>query len=280
MSIEKDLPHSGLLNTLAVGLEKALTIITKSPIESLPDLEPETEEKRKKMLFNILPNEESRGGYSEYEVQATSMIRKIGMTPSFKLKHAMFKKMVLKLVYSFYEERAKEMTSKIEFGVYIFDSLMKKYMMKKAAQNRFKHLLSSCVKYKTITRIRVFGRFLGLYDFFDANDLNFYLTTANTLRSNLVGKALSNLDSAEKHFVPYARCVECIKSLSRSLPSSEISEVFHKLEIIKFNDPGNKQLIVEIDEFLEILIEKYHNHKNESYDFVKYIYDAGDVRVI
>lgn len=270
------MPHIGILNALSAGLNQALIAISESPIEILPDPEPEIEEKKRKLLFNILPTEEEKGT-SEFEAIAQTMIRKIGMTPNYKLKHAMFKKMLLRLITNFYDDRGKDMNNKLEFGVFVFSTLMKKYMMKKAAQNRFKHLLSSCMKYKSISRVRIFGRFIGLYGIFDLNDLNLYVTSAQTLKAGLTGKAFTNLESSERHFTNYSRCMECVKLLSKTLPKAEVTEITHKIEIIKINDTVNRTTVIDVDEFLEIIIEKYHFHKSEAYNFVKLIYEAGDV---
>lgn len=270
-----ELPHINVLNAVSLGLNKAIKTISSVPIEVFQG--PEIEEKRKKLLINIIPTEEERQ-VSEFEILATSCIRKIGMTPNYKLKHAMFKKMLLRLITSFYDERSKDIANKVEFGTFVYTSLMKKYMMKKAAQNRFKHLLSSCMKYKSINRVRVFGRFLGLYDYFDLNDLSIYLTNSQILKSSIPGKTISNQESSERNFTTYSRCMECIKLASKAIPKNVISEITHKLDAIKINDAVSKIFIVEIDEFLEILVEKYHLFKNETFAFLKEIYEAGDVR--
>lgn len=269
----------GILNALSRGLKKALTIISSSPMEGLPE-SADGDDKRKRLLTNIVPAEEAKNILSNYEIESTMIIRKIGMIPAFRLKHAMFKKMLLKLITNFYEERSKDITSKIDFGLSVFASLMKKYMMKKAATNRFKHLLSSCMKYKHISRVRLFGRFIGLYGFFDSNDLNLYLNSLPNLKNSLQGKIFVNIDNAERHFTLYSRCVESIKLMSKSLPEAEIAELSSKLEHIKIFDKMTKTVYVDIDEFLEMVIEKYHMHKNENYSFLKFIYEAGDVKFI
>ncbi|OMJ90069.1 hypothetical protein SteCoe_7650 [Stentor coeruleus] len=272
----QDLPHMGILNALSRGLKKALTIISSSQIEGLPD-SADGEDKKKRLLTNIIPAEEAKNILSNYEIESTMMIRKIGMIPAFRLKQAMFKKMLLKLITNFYDERSKDLSSKADFGLSVFASLMKKYIMKKAATNRFKHLLSSCMKYKHISRVRLFGRFIGLYGFFDSNDLNLYLTSLPNLKASLQGKLFTNFDNAERHFTLYSRCVESIKLMSKSLPEDEIFELSNKLEHIKIFDKATRTTYVDIDEFLELVIEKYHTHKNENYSFLKYIYEAGDL---
>lgn len=278
--VKQDLPHSNILNAVSAGISRALTIITSSPLESMSAAEVnegENEEKGKKLLINIIGSEEEKMIYSEHEIVASMMIRKIGMTPAFKLKHAMFKKMLLKLITSFYEDKIKDPTSKIEYGVYVYSLLMKKYMMKKAAQNRFKHLLSSCVKYKNINRVRIFGRFIGLYGAFDLNDLNFYLTNAQNLKLGLAGKLFVNSETSEQHLTQYGRCLECLKYVSKSFPPTETQDLYHKLDLMKHVDKQSKITVVDIDEFLEVVIEKHHSHKSESYTFLKYIYDSADV---
>lgn len=277
---KEELPHHSILKAVVVGVNKALNIITTSPLENLKDVIPSPEaeeEKAKKFLMNIIASEEEKMIYSEHEILASMMVRKIGMTPAFKLKHAMFKKMLLRLITTFYEEKFKDSSSKIEFGVYVFTSLMKKYMMKKAAQNRFKHLLSSCVKYKNINRVRMFGRFIGLYGAFDSTDLSIYFTNVFHLKSGLTGKLFQNLESSEQHFTQYSRCLECIKSVSKNFPVTEINDLYHKLEVMKIIDKQSKTTLVDIDEFMEVVIEKHHSHKSNNYFFLKYIYEAADV---
>lgn len=276
----QELPHASILNAVFVGMNKALTIINSSPLENLKVLTPSfeaEEDKAKKLLINIIASEDEKMIYSEHEIVASMMVRKIGMTPGYKLKHAMFKKMLLRLITTFYEEKSKDSLSKIEFGVYVFTSLMKKYMMKKAAQNRFKHLLSSCVKYKSINRVRMFGRFIGLYGSFDSTDLNIYLTNVFHLKSGLAGKHFLNLETSEQHFTQYSRCLECIKSVSKSFPTQEVTDLYHKLDLMKHIDKQSKTTLVDIDEFMEVIIEKHHSHKSNNYFFLKYIYEAGDV---
>ncbi|OMJ66730.1 hypothetical protein SteCoe_36334 [Stentor coeruleus] len=273
---DQDLPHMGILNALSRGLKKALTIISSSQMESLHE-SADGEDKKKRLLTNIIPVEETKSMLSNYEIESKMMIRKIGMIPAFRLKHAMFKKMLLKLITNFYDERSKDINCKSDFGLSVFASLMKKYMMKKAVTNRFKHLLSSCMKYKHISRVRLFGRFIGLYGIFDINDLNLYLISIPNLKASLQGKIFTNADNAERHFTLYSRCVESIKLMSKSLPEVEIAELSNKLDRIKIFDKPTKTVYVDIDEFLELVIEKYHMHKNENYSFLKFIYEAGDL---
>ena len=280
---KQELPHASIINAVVIGMNRALTIINSSPLENFKEFthSPENEEeKAKKLLINIIASEDDKMIYSEYEIVASTMVRKIGMTPGYKLKHAMFKKMLLRLITTFYEEKSKDSLSKIEFGVYVYTSLMKKYMMKKAAQNRFKHLLSSCVKYKSINRVRMFGRFVGLYGSFDSTDLNIYLTNVFHLKNGLAGKHFANLETSEQHFTQYSRCLECIKSVSKNFPSQEVNDMYHKLELMKNIDKQTKTTLVDIDEFMEVMVEKHHSHKSNNYFFLKYIYEAGDVTLM
>lgn len=191
----------------------------------------------------------------------------------------MFKKMLLKLITQFYEERINGKSKKEEFHAFVFTVLMKKYVMKKAAENRFNHLLSSCMKYRSITRVRTFGRFLGLYDNLDGVDLEFFLEILTSLNNSPSGKPIINQESSEKHYVPYVRCLESIKLFEKFLSKDDIKEIKNKLEIIKTSDSSNQNRlgIVETDAFLEIFIDSYHVHKNQALNFVKIIYEAGDL---
>jgi len=67
---------------------------------------------------------------------------------------------------------------------FVFDILLRKFGMKKAAINKFNHILTSCIKYKFVHRIRVFGRLVGLYDAWDNEDLHIYTDFLNNYVNN------------------------------------------------------------------------------------------------
>jgi Ca2+-binding EF-hand superfamily protein len=208
---------------------------------------------------------------------ASNTLRKVSHTPVHKLKNVMFKKMLLKLILYFYEERTKERSNVEHFCDFVFNCLMKKYIMKKAAESKFHHLLASCVKYKFIIRVRVFGRFLGLYDGFDTEDLNFYIECLQFFQNLPLGTITISQDSLENIWVPYFRCTECIKFFEKVLPKAEIPSLKARLEKMKREDKVSKQGVVDFDEFLEQLVETHNDHNKSTKHFMESIYGAADL---
>lgn len=212
------------------------------------------------------------------ESEASNLLRKVAKTPVHRLKNVMFKKMLLKLIYYFYEERAvKDKSSQESFCDFVYGALMKKYMMKKAAESKYNHLLASCVKYKSIIRVRLFGRFLGLYDELSAEDLDFFIECLNFLQNSPSGIFCLNPENTEIILLPYVRCVECLKAFEKFLPKNEIPVLRAKLEKMKREDKINKLGVVDMDEFLEQLIEIHNDHTKSTKHFMDIIYGAADL---
>ena len=275
------MPHSHVLAGLLKNLSQASQIISNHPLESLPDTIEEVQEeneglKRRKIIQNVQQAEEDKKEKFK-ESEASNTLRRVSHTPVHKLKNVMFKKMLLKLILYFYDERIKERSTSEHFCDFVFNCLMKKYIMKKAAESKFHHLLASCVKYKFIIRVRVFGRFLGLYEGFDTEDLNFYIECLQFLQNSLLGSNTIQSESLETIWVPYTRCLESIKFFEKALPKTEIPTLKTKLEKMKKEDRISKQGLVDIDEFLEQIVETHNDHNKSTKHFMECIYGAADL---
>ena len=123
----------------------------------------------------------------------------------------------------------------------------------------------------------MFGRFLGLYDEFDSGDLTFYIECMQFLQSSPSGIFNNPTENIESILVPYVRCVECIKFFEKLLPKNEIPAIRGNLERMKREDKQNKQGVVDIDEFLEQLMESHNDHNKSTRHFMDCIYSAGDL---
>lgn len=286
MSYE-NMPHSKVLNLIYNSLNQVLKFLIKHPLEKVKDFQDEdiNEDensplrKKIKLIQTVVPNEDEIKTLKAVTNDALAIIGKVISTPIHKLKNVMFKKNVLKLITHFYEERAveNELVKGEHFGVYVFDVLVRKFIMKKAAENRFNHLLASCMKYKTIQRIRLFGRFIGLYDQLDSEDLNFYLECFSFLNNSLSGKTVINLESNENHVIPYIRCIECIKHFEKLLPKNGMNVLKENLEKNKRFDKSNKFGVVDTEDFLENIVATFHSYKLEHMNFMRCIYEASDL---
>lgn len=269
-----------LLNGLMKNLNQASQIVTSHPLENLPDLDETIDEeaeysKKRKIIQTIIHGEGDKGKVKESE--ASNTLRKVSSTPIHKLRNVMFKKMLLKLISNFYEERIKERNVQENFCDFVYGAILRKYFMKKAAESKYHHLLASCVKYKSIIRVRVFGRFLGLYEEFDSDDLSFYIECLQFLQNSPSGVFSYFSENIENILIPYVRCLECIKYFEKFLPKNEIPAIRGKLERMKREDKQNKLGVVDIDEFLEQLVESHNDHNKSTKHFMECIYGAADL---
>lgn len=277
------MPHSNVLSGLMKNIALAVTMISKHPLETLPDTPEDpspqslyNKEEPKKTKFLQVIVDETRRLKSPHS-EASSVLQKISSTPVHKLKNVMFKKMLLKLVYIFYDERIKDRNNSSYFYDFVFMVLVKKYMMKKAAESKFHHLLASCAKYKSIPRVRLFGRFMGLYHGLDNDDLNFYIECIEFLQNSPSGTLSVLQDLPEIVTVPYVRCIECLKYHEKSLPKTGTMILRMKLDKMRRNDNINRLGVVDMDEFLEQVIEIYSEFNKSTKNFMKCIYEAADL---
>ena len=187
-------PHQHILELLKLSISDAFNNVIVHPLEKIQIVDVQDEEtiRQTKLIQAVITDEDKK---DKKDNTYRAMLAKISQTPAQKLNNVMFKKMLLKFITYFYDEKSKT-TEKFEnFGDFVYVVLMKKYMMKKAAESRFQHLLASCIKFKAIPRVRVFGRFLGLYDGLDDEDLNFYLDCLSFLSKSLPHYITNNTDS-------------------------------------------------------------------------------------
>jgi hypothetical protein len=189
----------------------------------------------------------------------------------------MFKKMLLKLIFYFYDERLKDTLCTESFCEFVYNILVKKYSMKRAAESKYHHLLASCMKYKSIARVRVFGRLIGLFQGFDNRDLSFYMECLQFLQNSPSGVFSVPSDSLDSIQIPYVRCIECIKFFEKKLPKDQVNVIRSKLEKMKKEDKLNKLGVVDIDEFLEQLIEAYNDDNRVTKNYMECIYGASDL---
>jgi hypothetical protein len=263
-----------MLDSLYMILDDILETLHKSPMESIKILLTEEDSKQTRLLKAVIQEEDKK--YKK-ETSSKLMIQKISRTPVHKLNNVMFKKMLIKLISFFYEEVQKSEEKIEDFGEFVYNSLIKKYMMRKAAENRFLHLLSSCMKYRNIPKVKVFSRFLGLFEEFDVQDLYFYLECNSFVHNNASGGQLIYSELSESLQVPYTRCLECIKVFSKDLPKESLQDLKNQIEKIKKQTKQNLKGVVDIDEFLEIILDAYTLNKRNTRNFMRLIYDAADL---
>jgi hypothetical protein len=88
---------------------------------------------------------------------------------------------LIRIINQTYSARAielKEMGEETTITLleYTYDSILFRYGLQKVTDKKFISLLNGCLIYKQqSSRVRIFGRLLGLYDSLSNQDLRFYL---------------------------------------------------------------------------------------------------------
>ena len=209
------------------------------------------------------------------QTEAGMLLQRISNTPILELKNIMSKNILLSLIQTIYEEKRKENLPDTNFCDFVFVFLVKKFTS--LAKNYYEHLLSSCRKYKFFARIRVFARFLGLYEPFNEEDLKFYLKSFDILSKPGLNPTQTTSEPLEINTIPYVKCIECIKHYEQTFSRTEMLMLRMKLDEMKKPHKTNRLGIVDIDEFLEKIVEINKEFKKSTKNFLKTIYEAADL---
>lgn len=210
------------------------------------------------------------------------LIHKVKTTPQHKLKRILVKKILLKFIMMLYDSKLQKRVSdpdskKFEWAQIVFEVLSNKYGPGKIAESKFIQLTSSVIKYKHIKRVKVFGRFLKLFDDFDNDDLDFYLDMILFFK-NSSGKEFSNVEYSDQVLVSYEKAMDLFKSnYLQKLTEAERKSVKMWIDSNKFMDSLYKTQVIDQDGFLEFIIEKNRSKKYARVNFLKCIYEAADV---
>jgi hypothetical protein len=196
-------------------------------------------------------------------------------TPAHKLKSVVFKRMLMKLISTFYEIKQKKMQEgdrKQQMSQIASEFFLNKYGMQKVVENKFTQLLSSCLKYKSIKRVYNFGRFLNLFGPSKIEDLHFYMDSVSCMRQTFT------TENGEELKIPQDKAIDWCKSFLPSiLPEVDRVKVKTFIESNKQTDPITRVPTVEVDSLLDYTIEIIHKNRIENADFLRCIYEAGDV---
>lgn len=87
---------------------------------------------------------------------------------------------------------------------WIYDSFMQKYGLKNVAEKKFNQLLGSClIMQKQIPRIRLFGRFVELFNEITPADYNRYLEMVDLFTTQILNFKID--DDLESILLPVVR---------------------------------------------------------------------------
>ncbi len=97
---------------------------------------------------------------------------------------------------------------------FLYDSFLRSCGIKQLTEKKFAQTLSSVMKYQAkIQRVRLFGRFLGLFDPLDKECFKFYMICLNyILNVSTFGYLIPANDYDEIQYVPYIRVNDFIRT--------------------------------------------------------------------
>jgi hypothetical protein len=247
-----------------------------NPLSSLIEKSQFFPRKKAKLYSNIISK--SRQKFSQPEL----LIRKIRSTPNDKLQNVMMKKILLKLITSIYQEKidlckSNPQVSSANFCNFVWDSLTKRYGVLSVVRRKYNLILSTCMKYRTVIRINLFGRFLKLYDELETPDMNICLQCIEFVNNESMAR--NAIGYTEVVLVPYHRMQEAFNIFFQPILSSQDYEkLLHKLNALKIaeNNKSNQET-VSIDIALQCAMNILRKKKDKDMKFIRDIYDSADV---
>ena len=211
------------------------------------------------------------------------IVQKIKNTPQHKLKKILVKKILLKFITQFYESKQQkrsidlEGSKKQELSQHVLEVLSNKYGPGKIAESKFAQISSTCIKYKHIKRVKLFGRFLKLFDEFDNEDLETFLDFQSFLK-NSTNKEYINAEYSDQFLISYEKAIDLFKSqLLQKISDSERKSIKLWIESNKFTDSLYRSQVIDQDTYLEFILEINHSKKYAKVNFLRCIYEAADV---
>lgn len=273
-NIQKNSPAGIQKDMLKTFFNSVQESITSMEQEQDKEAESQPFERKKPRLLTFIQKIE-KTEKKETRDLISLITQKVLQTPAHKLKSIVFKRMLMKLITSFYEAKQKKITEgdrKQNMTQIVTEMLYNKYGMPKVVENKYVQLLSSCIKYKSIKRVHNFGKFLRLYDNFNLEDLNFYMDSVTAMKQTHFS------ENGEELKIHFDKALDwCKNFLPSFLPSADRQKIKVFIENYKQVDPVTRVPTVEVDALLECCIEIIHRNRIENADFLMSIYEAGDV---
>mmetsp|Transcript_1337 Transcript_1337/g.843 ORF Transcript_1337/g.843 Transcript_1337/m.843 type:complete len:243 (+) Transcript_1337:1135-1863(+) len=165
-------------------------------------------------LFNlgVRKKQERKGLHPSYQ-----LMKKIVNKDKRLLKDIMPKKMLLRVIQQVYQEKnymdlnpvpgSESSQSLVE---YLYDNFMHKYGLKNVAEKKFLQVISTCIlQGPQVPRIRLFGRFLEVFDDLQPNQYNKYQQGLDLFTQQILNFKYE--EDAEVILLPLNRAMEFFK---------------------------------------------------------------------
>lgn len=167
------------------SLDKSFDFIQE--ISKIPKMKPRVVERFPRNIMTSCNSNNKRGGLKERNVLLRNKLNNIvkGLIDKVMKERAsvlaMPKKLLLKKITQTYNEMQMPWENYQDLPTYLFNSLLNKFGIQKAAERKFLQIIGGCLKYADCLRIKMFGRFIGLYDEYLSEDCNRYIDIMKTI---------------------------------------------------------------------------------------------------
>ena len=184
-----------------------------------------------------------------------------------KKKATMSKKMVNKLMSSFYMSYYLRFDFSVSLLYFIYDDFLQKSGLKKAGEKKFVQFISSLISFHHSRRAKVFLQFISAGKIinepnFSQFSLKFYLDCMNFMQTARIGISYID-DTLDKILLPLIRCVECVKEKLEDIDKAAVSRTINLVEKEAVPDPKkiNNGGLVDNEFVLESIIMVYEEHQ-------------------
>lgn len=200
-------------------------------------------------------------------------------------------KNVLKQISQLYEERVRMVRERRlapdqEMQIFAFNKFMNNYGFKNVAEQKYIQFLLSVQNYLQINRVNFFARLMQLhttdkFNYSNEETEKYFQAYEFIVKVSQLGSLIHNNDTDMKFIVPYLKVLDYIKTcLEQLLSADDIQEVRNWVEANKEPDKNyqyNNQAILDFDQLMQKVLEKYRLMLLRTQDFVIHAFQAADL---
>ncbi|CAG9324442.1 unnamed protein product [Blepharisma stoltei] len=165
-----------------------------------------------------------------------------------------------------------------------YDEIFQRYGVKVAAEKKFRDFIASLFNTSTHKRSLMYIKFLNCGNKIGATNytrqsLVMYLKCLDFMLASNIGIMSGYLDTSEINMFPTLRAIECAKD--KFDPKHSISAmIIQQIETKSIIDPKriNPYGLIELEDFLEIVVETYETYQRKTLEGVQSSFEAVDYK--
>ncbi|EAS06598.2 EF hand protein (macronuclear) [Tetrahymena thermophila SB210] len=185
---------------------------------------------------------------------------------------------IIKFVLNVYQDRIKN-PQNVQNPLYViaYDNMMQKYGLKKVAETKLQQFLESTMKYLDNSRIKMFSRFARIYDPYDSQDFELYIKCLKFVEeSGNSGMQIIN-QPFDRMFISHELSLQALTNQFQDIISQDkVIELVDWINKNKIQDK-NKSDLIDFDDMMEQILEKYNQTKNNVLGNVEDLFFAADL---